>query len=185
MPAAAEAWGLTTATQVIGGTPDSQAAAVGSGAVGYFEPHLCVGTTAWLSCGGTATTFACGGHCWVKCTGAVLRATAETACTGWTGALGEIDDATENGCVNMKIQTATFWIGAIQGAGAATPADKWTWHGDATRPLDSNHYINWAQGKPDDAGGVESGQEQCAGMLPGGGWDDDPCNQVQGFFCRR
>lgn len=49
-PEAAEAWDLDPATQVVGGTPDSQAAAIGSGAVRDFEAHTCVGTTAWLSC---------------------------------------------------------------------------------------------------------------------------------------
>ena len=49
-PEAAEAWGLAPSTDVICGTPDSQAAAVGSGAVGDYQGHVCVGTTAWLSC---------------------------------------------------------------------------------------------------------------------------------------
>ena len=47
---AAAEWGLPVTTQVIGGTPDSQAAAVGSGAVRDFDGHVCVGTSAWLSC---------------------------------------------------------------------------------------------------------------------------------------
>ncbi|HEX3726405.1 MAG TPA: FGGY-family carbohydrate kinase [Pirellulales bacterium] len=50
LPQAAEEWGLARTTQVVTGTPDSQAAALGSGAVRDFEPHVCVGTTAWLSC---------------------------------------------------------------------------------------------------------------------------------------
>lgn len=50
VPEVADDWGLARTTQVIGGTPDSQAAAVGSGAVADFEGHLCLGTTAWLSC---------------------------------------------------------------------------------------------------------------------------------------
>src|SRR5689334_6765900 len=59
--------------------------------------------TTGLNCrGGTATTFQCGGNCWVRCTAPVPRGTAKTACTGWMGALGEIDDATEDGCVQMK-----------------------------------------------------------------------------------
>lgn len=137
-------------------------------------------STAGLSCGGTATMFACGGHCWVKCTGAVLRVTAETACAGWTGALGEIDDATENGCVASHITTSAFWFGAVQGDAAATPDDKWTWNG--TTPL---VYTSWATGKPDDADGVEDGMEQCGTIRPGGTWDDDSCNQPLGFFCER
>ncbi|MEX2114791.1 MAG: FGGY-family carbohydrate kinase [Pirellulales bacterium] len=50
LPASAEVWGLSPGTAVITGTPDSQAAAVGSGAVQDLAGHVCVGTTAWLSC---------------------------------------------------------------------------------------------------------------------------------------
>ena len=50
LPAAADEWGLSPATKVIAGTPDSQAAALGSGATDDFAAHLCLGTTAWLSC---------------------------------------------------------------------------------------------------------------------------------------
>ncbi|MEX0679515.1 MAG: FGGY-family carbohydrate kinase [Pirellulales bacterium] len=49
-PEIADAWGLSRAARVIGGTPDSQAGALGSGAVRDFAAHVCVGTTAWLSC---------------------------------------------------------------------------------------------------------------------------------------
>lgn len=49
-PEAAQALGLSENTQVVSGTPDILAAAVGSGAVRDFEPHLCVGTSSWLSC---------------------------------------------------------------------------------------------------------------------------------------
>lgn len=49
-PKAAQALGLGEHTQVVSGTPDILAAAVGSGAVRDFEPHLCVGTSSWLSC---------------------------------------------------------------------------------------------------------------------------------------
>jgi xylulokinase len=49
-PEAADEWGLSRHTQVIAGTPDSQAAALGSGAVRDYEGHICLGTTAWLSC---------------------------------------------------------------------------------------------------------------------------------------
>ncbi|REK19430.1 MAG: xylulose kinase [Planctomycetota bacterium] len=49
-PDMAEAWGLSPSTYVIGGTPDRHAAAVGSGALRDFAGHVCLGTTAWLSC---------------------------------------------------------------------------------------------------------------------------------------
>lgn len=137
-----------------------------------------------LTCRGNTAplAFPCGTHCWVKCTEIVPRATAETRCAGWTGVPGEIESAAEDSCVNQHIATAAFWIGAVQGDGAATLADKWTWNGDATRRFD---YTNWATGKPDDADGVESGQEQCATIRPGGTWDDDSCIQPLAFFCTR
>ena len=49
-PEAAAEWGLAPGTQVVAGTPDSQAGAVGSGAVADYEVHVTLGTTAWLSC---------------------------------------------------------------------------------------------------------------------------------------
>lgn len=49
-PEIADEWGLSPELKIIGGTPDSQAAAIGSGAVRDFEGHVCLGTTAWLSC---------------------------------------------------------------------------------------------------------------------------------------
>jgi len=48
--AAARALGLTTAVKVVGGTPDVQSAAIGSGAVGDGEAHLYLGTSSWLTC---------------------------------------------------------------------------------------------------------------------------------------
>jgi xylulokinase len=49
-PEAARALGLGDHVQVITGAPDILAAAVGSGAVRDHEPHLCIGTSSWLSC---------------------------------------------------------------------------------------------------------------------------------------
>jgi hypothetical protein len=137
-------------------------------------------STAGLACGGgTATMFACGGNCWVRCTANVTRNSAKTACTNWTGALGEIDDATEQGCVAMHI-TAPSWIGLIQSDTATTPAMGWTWNG-ATQVV----YTNWSPGKPDDADNNESRDEQCADIRIDGTWDDDGCNQPLDFFCER
>ncbi|HSP78987.1 MAG TPA: FGGY-family carbohydrate kinase, partial [Myxococcaceae bacterium] len=49
-PEAARALGLSEAVQVVTGSPDILAAAVGSGAVRDYEPHLGLGTSSWLSC---------------------------------------------------------------------------------------------------------------------------------------
>lgn len=46
----AEELGLSKDVRVIVGTPDVQSAAIGSGAVHDFKPHLCLGTSSWLTC---------------------------------------------------------------------------------------------------------------------------------------
>lgn len=48
--AAARDLGISAGTPVIGGTPDVQSAAVGSGAVRDGEGHLYLGTSSWISC---------------------------------------------------------------------------------------------------------------------------------------
>lgn len=50
LPEVAEQWGLRPQTQVLIGVPDSQAAVIGSGAVDDKQGHICIGTTAWLTC---------------------------------------------------------------------------------------------------------------------------------------
>ena len=46
----ARAWGLRDDVNVFMGSPDVHSAAVGSGAVRDYEPHLYVGTSGWLVC---------------------------------------------------------------------------------------------------------------------------------------
>lgn len=50
LPAVAAQLGLSPHTPVITGTPDVHSAALGSGAVRDFEPHLYIGTSSWLTC---------------------------------------------------------------------------------------------------------------------------------------
>lgn len=47
---AAAELGLPETVQVVMGTPDMQSATIGSGAVGDFQAHLYIGTSAWLMC---------------------------------------------------------------------------------------------------------------------------------------
>jgi xylulokinase len=49
-PEIARAWGLRDDVKVFMGSPDVHSAAVGSGAVKDYEPHLYVGTSGWLTC---------------------------------------------------------------------------------------------------------------------------------------
>jgi xylulokinase len=48
-PEVAREWGLEPETPVIAGTPDFHSAALGSGAVLDYEPHLCIGTSSWFA----------------------------------------------------------------------------------------------------------------------------------------
>ncbi|HVE83384.1 MAG TPA: FGGY-family carbohydrate kinase [Myxococcales bacterium] len=50
LPGPAAELGAPEGAQVVVGTPDIQSAAVGSGAVRDFEPHLYLGTSSWLTC---------------------------------------------------------------------------------------------------------------------------------------
>ncbi|MBI3161875.1 MAG: FGGY-family carbohydrate kinase [Chloroflexi bacterium] len=50
LPDVAQAWGLRENVSVLMGSPDVHSAAVGSGAVRDFEPHLYIGTSGWLTC---------------------------------------------------------------------------------------------------------------------------------------
>jgi xylulokinase len=49
-PDAARELGVPAGIPVVGGTPDVQSAAVGSGAVRDFEGHVYLGTSSWLTC---------------------------------------------------------------------------------------------------------------------------------------
>jgi len=50
LPDVADELGLSPKTKVVVGSPDLQTAAVGSGAVDDFKPHLYLGTSSWLTC---------------------------------------------------------------------------------------------------------------------------------------
>jgi xylulokinase len=50
LPGVARELGLSEAVKVVGGTPDVQSAAIGSGAVRDFQAHVYLGTSSWLTC---------------------------------------------------------------------------------------------------------------------------------------
>jgi xylulokinase len=50
LPGPARELGIPAGLPVVAGTPDLQAAAIGSGATRDFQPHLYVGTSSWLTC---------------------------------------------------------------------------------------------------------------------------------------
>jgi hypothetical protein len=132
-----------------------------------------------LACAGNSATFTCGGHCWVRCTTSRAHANAKAQCLGWSGNLGEIDDATEQACVAMHLNDKT-WIGLEQPTTATQPGLGWTWNG-ATAVT----FTNWQSGAPNDSDGNENQQEQCGHMEPNGTWDDEACSSTRAFFCER
>ncbi|MGD9647973.1 MAG: FGGY-family carbohydrate kinase, partial [Pirellulales bacterium] len=50
LPEIAAEWGLGPDVQVVASTGDSQAAVLGAGTLADFEPHICIGTSSWLTC---------------------------------------------------------------------------------------------------------------------------------------
>ncbi|MCX7993656.1 MAG: FGGY-family carbohydrate kinase [Fimbriimonadales bacterium] len=50
LPDVADAWGLPHSVQVVNGTPDLHATAIGSGGVNDFQAHMALSTSAWVSC---------------------------------------------------------------------------------------------------------------------------------------
>lgn len=50
LPDVARDLGLPDGVQVVAATPDLHSAAIGSGAVADYEPHMAISTTAWLGC---------------------------------------------------------------------------------------------------------------------------------------
>jgi Lectin C-type domain len=134
-----------------------------------------------LTCNGaTPHVFMCGSSCFASCGMGVVAATARNVCAAWSGRLAEIHDAATDACVAAKIGQFA-WVGLTQASTATTPDADWSWNN--TTPLT---YTNWRAGKPDDAGGGENGQEQCALMFNDGTWDDTGCGAIASpFICGR
>jgi hypothetical protein len=129
---------------------------------------------------GTATLFMCGDHCWVRCSNGATRTQASTTCVGWQGALGQIDDMTEQTCVASRVGNIS-WIGLVQSDAATAPADGWLWNTDANPVL----FTNWQSNRPDDRDGVENRTEQCGMIQSDARWDDVACTEQHPFFCER
>ncbi|MCS7209954.1 MAG: FGGY-family carbohydrate kinase [Fimbriimonadales bacterium] len=50
LPAVADEWELPRGVQVVNGTPDLHATAIGSGGLSDFQAHMALSTSAWISC---------------------------------------------------------------------------------------------------------------------------------------
>ncbi len=134
-----------------------------------------------LTCAGPATSFVCGGQCWVKCTVGVRRAAAQMACAGWQGALAQIDDQVEQDCA--RTEGGAVWIGLIQTDGEPRTDSGFTWNGGT--PLGATSFQNWQAGAPDDGDDAENGAQQCVQLQSDHTWDDEPCNTNIDFVCLR
>jgi len=81
------------------------------------------------------------------------------------GDLVTLGSAAEQSVVQSLLRpySNAFWIGLLQAAGAAEPADGWAW-------LDGSGvgYRNWEPGQPDNA----NGNQHYGAMLLSGGWSD-------------
>lgn len=95
-----------------------------------------------------------------------------------------IGDAAEDACIDSGLSGSpsgsTVWIGLVQSATGAEPAEGWAWmNGDAIA------YANWAAREPNDANGRLD--EDCGGKYASmtGPWNDSECTLPQAFVCER
>ena len=122
-----------------------------------------------LLCGAAATAMSCNGRCFTHCSEIVFETEAVSRCNAWGGTVAAVHSQADNDCVALVAPTQS-WIGYTQSGGALLAAN-WTW-------LDGqvSAYTNWDVNEPQDADGIENGQEQCALINPGGTWVDTGCN---------
>lgn len=78
------------------------------------------------------------------------------------------------------LTTNDVWIGYVQSAGAASPADRWQWI-DGT----PTGYTDWFMLEPNDVDDVEDSDEDCVTMFDGGPWNDKTCAASHPFVCAR
>jgi hypothetical protein len=150
-------------------------------------PHVC--STAGMVCPGQPPTLlSCGTptDCWVGCTNGsqVTFSDAIARCDAWrSGArLTPVYTLGELACVRSQLNEGAHMLGLVQ-AVAGDVHLGWSWNGDGIALL----WTHWDGGQPDDAGGGESGTEQCAFSEGGtnGAWHDTPCDAVLSrFSCR-
>lgn len=107
-------------------------------------------------------------------------AQARNDCAVWGADLVTIDDSAEDTWLKQQVPSGrASFIGYNDLAQEGT----WTW-ADGT----PSGYLNWRQYEPNNSGGVE----HCAvnnvppvGSIPGGGWNDIPCNEYFPYICER
>ena len=124
--------------------------------------------------------YVCNGTCYALCYVDKTRAAAAVSCTEWGGCLATLADANQNNCAASMLTSEDVWVGATQDNAATTTTGGWSWcDGSALS------YTAWMNGMPDDAEGVETGQEQCAALTNAGNWIDRACNFQLDYVCAR
>ena len=143
-------------------------------------PALC--STQPITCSAPVVT-TCGGTCWVSCPDAVTESVASSRCTAWGGKLARLTSNARDACMRSTVApTGDVWIGLEQ-----RTEDKllegWSWNSDNIAPPFFN-FDNQGVNQPDDADGVENGQENCTAIANGRSkWNDTACGGTRAFAC--
>ena len=128
-------------------------------------------------------------HSYLFCTTTASWTTARTTCVNALYKLAEIDDGAENlflrttadnmfgggdfhiGGTDMAIEDLWVWDGGPQ-----------FWQGGSAGTTVGGRFANWVATEPNDS----NGNEDCAELKTGGGWNDTNCTtDLQKFICRR
>ncbi len=104
------------------------------------------------------------------CAGAAASWTdAQAACVARGGGLVQIEDEAELAFL-VNAGVSGTWLGLTDQSSEGT----WLWADGSAVP-----YTNWAEGEPNDSGGVED----CADLRGDGTWNDLDCNATRAFVC--
>jgi len=133
----------------------------------------------------TPVVTSCGGTCWVSCPDAVTESVASSRCTAWGGKLARLTSNARDACIRSTVApTGDLWIGLEQEPGEAQLLDGWSWNSDHVNPPFFNFDNQGSGNQPDDADGVENGQENCAAIAAGRSkWNDTACGGSRAFAC--
>lgn len=138
--------------------------------------------TTGVACSGTLTAFVCDTTCFVSCTTHQNWGNANTICTNAGAELAVLDTQPLDGCVSSHL-SENSWMGLVQTPNQGDPAAMWSWLAAGTaEPL---AYTDWRTNEPNDNGGGENNEENCAFVANAGGWIDYSCTATLAFVCQR
>lgn len=118
-----------------------------------------------------------GNSCYYFETGNEMYEDAKQSCEETSALLVIINSKEEQQFLKKQINgKGGFWIGLTD----SEEENVWKWS-DGTMPT----FTNWKIGQPDNWGDGHTPGEDCAGLIPGGTWNDFPCDDVHGFICEK